>query len=270
MADLEALSRRRPEGMFQEYVSSGEVVEQNGESYLNIEDEKVAELEFKYAPPMSRDATMVEFKTGSGAIRKGWSISSDPNKLNKLVLISLREAVDDPTFPSKAIKEVSDIPNRVLNFPNFRTLRATWAELTPKVSYNSREEFKAWLDSAEQITTKAVSDEEILQGRSIGNQIRREAGPSLTTMAGNFIGAMGAYAKDGFRNVNKEEHAVRQAICNGCEFWDAKARMGAGKCMKCGCSGAKLWMASSECPIKKWGKIPAGVPAGVPAEPQQA
>lgn len=110
--------------------------------------------------------------------------------------------------------------------------------------------------------------EALIEERKIGNAIRREAGPSLTTMAGNFIGAMGAYAKDGFRNVNKEEHAVRQAICNGCEFWDAKARMGAGKCMKCGCSGAKLWMASSECPIKKWGKIPAGVPA--PAEPQQA
>jgi len=112
--------------------------------------------------------------------------------------------------------------------------------------------------------------EQVLEQRSIQNAIRREAGPSLTTMAGNFIGAMGAYAKDGFRNVNKEEHAVRQAICNGCEFWDAKARMGAGKCMKCGCSGAKLWMASSECPIKKWGKIPTGVPAETPVETPQA
>jgi hypothetical protein len=92
------------------------------------------------------------------------------------------------------------------------------------------------------------------------------SGPSLTTMAGNFIGAMGAYAKDGFRNVTKEEHAVRKAICDGCEFWDGEARMGAGKCNKCGCTGAKLWMASSECPIKKWGKILAVVPA----EPQQA
>jgi hypothetical protein len=112
--------------------------------------------------------------------------------------------------------------------------------------------------------------QKILDERMIGNAIRREAGPSLTKMAGNFIGAMGAYAKDGFRNVNKEEHAVRQAICNGCEFWDAKARMGAGKCMKCGCSGAKLWMASSECPIKKWGKIPTGVLAETLVETPQA
>ena len=66
----------------------------------------------------------------------------------------------------------------------------------------------------------------VMAERRIQNEIRREAGPSLTTMAGNFIGAMGAYAKDGFRNVSKEEHAVRQAICNGCEFWDARARMG--------------------------------------------
>jgi hypothetical protein len=124
------------------------------------------------------------------------------------------------------------------------------------------ESFKVAIEESERNKAK----EALIEERKIGNAIRREAGPSLTTMAGNFIGAMGAYAKDGFRNVNKEEHAVRQAICNGCEFWDAKARMGAGKCMKCGCSGAKLWMASSECPIKKWGKIPAGVPA----EPQQA
>jgi hypothetical protein len=123
--------------------------------------------------------------------------------------------------------------------------------------------FQEAIDDAKRTEAK----EALVEERKIGNAIRREAGPSLTTMAGNFIGAMGAYAKDGFRNVNKEEHAVRQAICNGCEFWDAKARMGAGKCMKCGCSGAKLWMASSECPIKKWGKIPAGVPA---EPPQQA
>jgi len=114
-------------------------------------------------------------------------------------------------------------------------------------------------DKSKQIDVRK-HQRELLSERRIQNAIRREAGPSLTTMAGNFIGAMGAYAKDGFRNVNKEEHAVRQAICNGCEFWDRNARMGAGKCMKCGCSGAKLWMASSECPIKKWGKIPAGVP----------
>jgi hypothetical protein len=120
-------------------------------------------------------------------------------------------------------------------------------------------------DKSKQIDVRK-HQRELFAERRIQNAIRREAGPSLAKMAGNFIGAMGAYAKDGFRNVNKEEHAVRQAICNGCEFWDRNARMGAGKCMKCGCSGAKLWMASSECPIKKWGKIPTGVPV----EPQQA
>lgn len=115
---------------------------------------------------------------------------------------------------------------------------------------------------------RAQARAETLGERRTENEQNRQAGPSLARMAGNFIGAMGAYAKDGFRNVTKEQHGVRQAICNGCEFWDGKARMGAGKCMKCGCSGAKLWMASSECPIKKWGKEEAQLVP--PPEPQPA
>lgn len=75
---------------------------------------------------------------------------------------------------------------------------------------------------------------------------------SALRMARNFTGAIVDYAKDGFRNVTAVQHASRMVICNGCEFWDKQAFMGLGKCKKCGCSGAKLWIAGSKCPIGKW------------------
>jgi len=40
----------------------------------------------------------------------------------------------------------------------------------------------------------------------------------------------------------------RHAICMACEHWRADARMGTGMCLKCGCSGVKLWLAPSTCP----------------------
>lgn len=45
----------------------------------------------------------------------------------------------------------------------------------------------------------------------------------------------------------------RKAICNDCQFWDAAGNMGFGKCLKCGCTKAKLLLAAQECPIGKWG-----------------
>jgi hypothetical protein len=81
------------------------------------------------------------------------------------------------------------------------------------------------------------------------------SGPSVGQMAKNFVVAMTESAKTGFKKVTPEQHAQRMAVCNNCQFWDGKARMGAGKCLKCGCSGAKQWLASSKCPINLWGSI---------------
>jgi hypothetical protein len=79
--------------------------------------------------------------------------------------------------------------------------------------------------------------------------------PSLLEMAGNFASAMKSFAGSGFLRVTEEQHAERMAICNGCEFWKPGARFGLGKCLKCGCTGAKHWIATSVCPINKWGAI---------------
>lgn len=75
---------------------------------------------------------------------------------------------------------------------------------------------------------------------------------SLPQMMKNLGQAAILYANDGFKNCTKQDHDARLAICKPCEFWDDAGYMGLGKCRKCGCSGAKLWVASSKCPIGKW------------------
>ena len=84
---------------------------------------------------------------------------------------------------------------------------------------------------------------------------QEEQGPSLLKMAGSFASAMKDFAGSGFLRVTEEQHAARMDICNGCEFWEQGARFGMGKCLKCGCTGAKQWIATSVCPINKWGAI---------------
>lgn len=79
----------------------------------------------------------------------------------------------------------------------------------------------------------------------------------MYVMAKNFGKAMAKFAGSGFLRATAEQHAERMVECNACEFWDPKARLGLGKCAKCGCTGAKQWIASSECPIGKWGPVAA-------------
>lgn len=78
--------------------------------------------------------------------------------------------------------------------------------------------------------------------------------PAVAEMAVNFTSAMAAWVKAGFPVVEHEVYEQRHAICLACEYWDAHARAGLGKCNRCGCSRAKLWLAPSECPLQppKW------------------
>ncbi len=77
---------------------------------------------------------------------------------------------------------------------------------------------------------------------SIGEMVV-SAGKSLTKWVGS-----------GFSKSTQEVIDLRLSICKGCEFWDAQALNGSGRCLKCGCSTwAKLRMASEKCPLDKWG-----------------
>lgn len=83
----------------------------------------------------------------------------------------------------------------------------------------------------------------------------KEESPSVVKMASNFVSAMKDFAQSGFLRVTNEQYKARMDICNKCEFWKSDARMGLGKCLKCGCTGAKQWIATSVCPIEKWGAV---------------
>jgi hypothetical protein len=78
--------------------------------------------------------------------------------------------------------------------------------------------------------------------------------PTLAEMTTNLTQAVADWARAGFKVVTKERFEERHAICKACEFWIPDARLGTGKCRKCGCSIYKLWMAASKCPLTppKW------------------
>lgn len=70
------------------------------------------------------------------------------------------------------------------------------------------------------------------------------------------LGATKEWMENGFPTASKQQLDNRLSICKSCEFWDRFGFGGTGKCKKCGCSTqAKLRMATSKCPIDKWGPI---------------
>ena len=76
--------------------------------------------------------------------------------------------------------------------------------------------------------------------------------PTTIDKIKSLSGALKDYAVAGFKNCTEEQYQQRLVICRGCEFFDPSGYMGAGKCNKCGCSGLKLKMGTSRCPIGKW------------------
>lgn len=77
--------------------------------------------------------------------------------------------------------------------------------------------------------------------------------PPLLKMASNLMFALKEWARSGFKVVPRTVFEQRLAICSTCDRWDPNGFNGTGQCLECGCSAAKHWLASSECPLKKWG-----------------
>ena len=78
--------------------------------------------------------------------------------------------------------------------------------------------------------------------------------PSLPAQAGRLVASLAAWAKQGFPATTEKVLRQRIAICNACEHWSPRAFGGLGRCLKCGCSAAKLAIATSNCPVNLWGK----------------
>jgi hypothetical protein len=78
--------------------------------------------------------------------------------------------------------------------------------------------------------------------------------PRMADLVSNFTGAISEWILAGFPIVTRELALERAETCRACPFWDAKARLGLGKCgsPKCGCTKIKVWLATSKCPEARW------------------
>lgn len=97
--------------------------------------------------------------------------------------------------------------------------------------------------------------------RSICDRSRIEHGdyPPLLEQAGHFLGAVGRVVAAAVHGeailVADEVLEERRDICMGCEF-NGERTNGGIRCMKCGCSGLKLELATEACPDDppRWGR----------------
>ena len=76
--------------------------------------------------------------------------------------------------------------------------------------------------------------------------------PTTFQMVGKITKATYNWAKSGFKLADETELKRRKSICNTCNFWYPAARMGLGKCLKCGCTSLKLKFDTEKCPVGKW------------------
>lgn len=90
------------------------------------------------------------------------------------------------------------------------------------------------------------------QIKNVRASIERLKGPGMMEMTKNVLGAARRFVDGGFAMVPDDEFKRRMELCAPCEFWNPNARMGMGKCLKCGCTSAKLRFATEKCPLNKW------------------
>lgn len=80
--------------------------------------------------------------------------------------------------------------------------------------------------------------------------------PTIISMAKNLgdvaISTAKIVAKGERPLATDEVVAERKAICLDCPNWNPRGYNGMGKCEACGCSGFKIKLAASRCPINKW------------------
>jgi hypothetical protein len=68
----------------------------------------------------------------------------------------------------------------------------------------------------------------------------------------SFVRAVAAWVRGGCKIAPEILRLNRLSVCKRCEWWDAPAFYGLGKCKRCGCSGLKLRMKEEKCPLGKW------------------
>ena len=76
----------------------------------------------------------------------------------------------------------------------------------------------------------------------------------IKSVAGNFIGSLKKWQTSGRPVVTKADWEFRLKTCRECSWWQEFAKTKIARCKKCGCSSAKLLLATSKCPLNppKW------------------
>ena len=105
--------------------------------------------------------------------------------------------------------------------------------------------FGAEPEAADKLSRAEAEEEKRTQGGRVL--------PNLINQTKNFIGAVTTWATEGFPLASKDVYESRLTICKTCPEFDPNG-FGPGlvRCRKCGCSGAKLHMETSTCPLTKW------------------
>ena len=89
-------------------------------------------------------------------------------------------------------------------------------------------------------------------GISVPEPIVDHKAPTTVQKIFSLADAMVSWAASGFKIAPEDSYKARKAICLACDQWDGEGYFGAGACKQCGCSGAKLYLQSSTCPLRKW------------------
>ena len=56
------------------------------------------------------------------------------------------------------------------------------------------------------------------------------------------------WRRAGYKLVDRAERERRLQLCAACPHYAARGNLGLGQCKLCGCTRAKLWLASARCP----------------------
>lgn len=76
----------------------------------------------------------------------------------------------------------------------------------------------------------------------------------ILTKAQRMLQGLGRWQHAGFKVAPLEERERRGGICNLCPHWKPDGNWGLGECTApgCGCTRAKVWLATERCPLGKW------------------
>lgn len=78
--------------------------------------------------------------------------------------------------------------------------------------------------------------------------------PGVLTKGRRLMMAFRRWNREGRKLSTRDVRRQRKTICDACPYWNAKGNLGLGECRApgCGCTRAKVWLASETCPLKKW------------------